>query len=316
MTDSWTSYPKIHALGHPELAASSFAFTEDTVLEEKIDGSQFSFGIFDGDLRMRSRKVHLHEHPPGEKDMFHLACQQVAAIAGLLTPGWTYRGEYLRAPKHNSITYGRAPLRNIILFDVAVGLEDYLSYEGLEAEADRLGLECVPLMHRGPIESTDKLLSLIDNSASCLGGMVEGVVIKNRGAHFGRDGKPVYAKFVTDRFKEVHRREWRKSNPTQGDIIERLINSVHVESRWEKALYRLRDAGILESTPRDIGKLIPSVRADVEEEFAAEAKEVLWQHFKGNILRGAVGGLPDWYKTRLAKTALEGAETSDSTLKA
>jgi len=50
--DSWHSYPKVWNLGHPNIA---MLFEEDVTVEEKIDGSQFSFGIFHGELKCRSR---------------------------------------------------------------------------------------------------------------------------------------------------------------------------------------------------------------------------------------------------------------------
>ena len=47
------SYSTIYAIGHKailELLSSS------VVVEEKIDGSQLSFGLIDGELQCRSRK--------------------------------------------------------------------------------------------------------------------------------------------------------------------------------------------------------------------------------------------------------------------
>ena len=38
---SWHSYPQIYNLGHKAIAG---IFDDDVLIEEKIDGSQFSFG--------------------------------------------------------------------------------------------------------------------------------------------------------------------------------------------------------------------------------------------------------------------------------
>lgn len=42
--ESWTSYPKIWNVGH---AAVATMFDHPVLVEEKVDGSQFSFGRFD-----------------------------------------------------------------------------------------------------------------------------------------------------------------------------------------------------------------------------------------------------------------------------
>ena len=57
METSWHSYPSIFALGHRALAE---LFLDPVVVEEKVDGSQFSFGLFEENgehiLRARDRK--------------------------------------------------------------------------------------------------------------------------------------------------------------------------------------------------------------------------------------------------------------------
>lgn len=304
---SWTSYPKIYALGHKAL--EGLTMTEDGVeVEEKIDGSQFSFGVFGGELRMRSRSVQLHELEDengegGKTDYngFGLAVATVKRLhaEGKLVNGWTYRGEFLSKPKHNALAYERAPGGNIILFDVATGKENYLDWNGVRGAADALGLECVPLLSVG-VKSFDHLNELLAGQ-SCLGGMIEGVVIKNRAnPRFDRDGKPVMGKFVSERFKEIHRKAWGESNPGPKDIISKLVGGLRAEARWEKAIFRLRDAGLLDESPKDIGALIKSVQQDIVDECADELKDMLWNHFRRDILGKSTSGIPQWYKDRLA----------------
>ncbi len=313
--DSWNSYPKIHALGHPGLG-KFFGLDEETIFEEKIDGSQFSFGVFPADgvqvgpphapvgfLRARSRKVQLHEKIPEGNDMFCTGWQMVREMAARLTPGWTYRAEYLRTPKHNSIAYDRVPNRHLIVFDIARGVDDYLSRDEMEAECERLGLECVPVLHRGKANS-EELAKMIADGTSVLGGMVEGVVVKNRGKLFGNDGKPVYAKFVSERFKEIHSKEYRKTHPARDDVVAQLQEMLHVEARWEKTVLRLRDAGELTHSPQDIGPLLKDLHQDLEEECGEMIREALYAHFRKTIMRGAVRGFPEWYKMRLAKDVI------------
>lgn len=58
---SWHSYPKVYALGHRALAE---LLLDEVLVEEKIDGSQFSFGRFGGDLKARSKGCQLNVDYP------------------------------------------------------------------------------------------------------------------------------------------------------------------------------------------------------------------------------------------------------------
>src|SRR5258708_15948098 len=137
---SWHSYPKVYALGH---AAIRGIFDDPVAIEEKIDGSQFSFGVFDGDVKVRSKGATMYLDD--SEKLFSGAADEVKKILLLLHNGWTYRTEYLAKPKHNTLAYSRVPQNNIIGFDVNTGNEEYLSYEAKREEFTRLGLETVPL---------------------------------------------------------------------------------------------------------------------------------------------------------------------------
>lgn len=54
MGDSWHSYPSTFALGHRAIAD---LLLDPVLVEEKVDGSQFSFGVFeqDGERVIRCR---------------------------------------------------------------------------------------------------------------------------------------------------------------------------------------------------------------------------------------------------------------------
>ncbi len=72
-------------------------------MEEKVDGSQFSFGIFNGEIKCRSKGAQLVIDAP--EKMFIPAVNVVRELAPLLKDGWTYRGEFLGRPKHNTLCY-------------------------------------------------------------------------------------------------------------------------------------------------------------------------------------------------------------------
>lgn len=291
---SYHSYPKIYALGHKAIAE---LFLDGVLVEEKIDGSQFSFGRFGGELRTRSKGAQINPDIP--EQMFKEAVEIVRELD--LVDGHTYRAEYLKKPKHNTLAYDRIPNKHLIIFDINSAEEEYLSYERKSEEAARLGLEVVPVLHRGRVDSPDALLAFLERTSILGGQKIEGIVIKNY-FRFGPDKKVLMGKYVSEAFKEVHGGEWRENNPTNRDVIDRLILMYRTPARWAKAVQHLRDAGKLTDSPKDIGPLIKEVQADVEAECADEIKEQLYRHAIPHIRRAISGGLPEWYKQELMKS--------------
>jgi hypothetical protein len=84
------------------------------------------------------------------------------------------------------------------------------------------------------------------------------------------------------------------------------VRSTPANGRWEKAVERLRDAGKLEGSPRDIGALIKEVPADVLEECEHEIRDILFRHFWPQISRGITAGLAEWYKEQLTQAQFQG----------
>ena len=298
---SWHSYPSIYNLGHRAIAN---LMTVACNIEEKIDGSQFSFGVFEGELRVRSKGAVMVADAP--EKMFQKAVDTARSLKDRLNDGWTYRGEFLAKPKHNTLAYDRVPTGNVILFDINSAEETYLPYEQKRVEAQRLGLECVALLRAGRIESAQELRDLL-SCESVLGGQhIEGMVVKPSGYDlFGPDKKVLMGKFVSEAFKEIHAGEWRKSNPTTGDVIDQIATDFRTPARWNKAIQHLAEAGTLESSVRDIGALMREVPTDIERECAEEIKERLWRFAWPHIRRKVTAGLPEWYKDELLKKQFE-----------
>ncbi len=295
--NSWNSYPKIYALGHRSVAD---LLSVDVDVEEKVDGSQFSFGVDEsGEIHIRSKGAAMFMDAP--EKMFSLAADTVRELAPILHPGWCYRGEYLQKPKHNTLAYTRIPEKHIVLFDIATGLECYASYEEKAAEAARIGLEVVPLLHRGRVQSSDEIRQLLETTSILGGQKIEGVVVKPIGhCLFGEDKKPLIGKFVSEAFKEIHSVEWRKNNPIAKDIT---------ELRWDKAVIHLRERGLIQDAPQDIGKLMAEVQSDVEGECTEEIKDALYKWAWPSIKRRLTAGLPEWYKQELLDKQFTGGPT-------
>ena len=114
------TYPSVYALGHKAITE---LLLDPVVVQEKVDGSQFSFGLLDGVLHMRSKGAVVD--PRSHDKMFAGAVETVCKLQerGLLEDGWTYRAEVLAKPKHNTLCYARVPVGNLVLFDIVFGTD-------------------------------------------------------------------------------------------------------------------------------------------------------------------------------------------------
>lgn len=297
------SYSSIYNVGHKALETF---FDEPVCVEEKVDGSQFSFMVDSGGvLHYRSKGAEVFAENPG---MFDKAVESVQQRRESLIPGWVYRAEYLRKPKHNALAYNRTPKDHLIIFDIDTGNQDYLSPVNKKAFATSIGLECVPVLYIGKVFDWDMATAFLERLSVLEGQKIEGLVFKRvEKPLFGNDKKLVMAKHVSEAFKEVARGEWKKSNPGRADVVQGLVTTYRTPARWEKAVFHLRDQGTLEGTPRDIGSLIKEVGEDVMKECEEEIKNILWRHFWPEIRRGITRGLPEWWKNRLGEEQFNGS---------
>ena len=294
---SWQSYPKILAIGHRDLAK---LFEGNVVIEEKVDGSQYSWGNHGGELKIRSH--HKDIHLPCDQKIFTAACNKCQELmdAGLLPEGYTYRGEVLAKPKHNCLAYDRCPEGNIVLFDVEMAQNQFMEAYDKAVEARRLGLEPIKNFYYGAGSEINlaTIMLLLDNISILGGAKIEGVVVKNYD-RYGQDGKVLMGKYVSEKFKEINQKNWKSDNPAQKDILMRLSEKYKTEARWYKAVIHLEEKGELERDPRDIGKLIKEVNLDILEECKEDIKEELFKWAWKNISGGFTRGLPEWFKNQL-----------------
>lgn len=297
------SYPKVYQLGHPNIAD---IFAEPFVVQEKVDGSQVSASVQDGQLHMRSKRAELRL---GSKDgLFGPAMETFESLfeAGNLVEGVTYRGEAVARPKHNTLVYERAPEGGVILFDIEDGLTP-LSLEDASDMAKSLGLEFVPQYSLNKDPREEDFLALLDQESVLGGTKIEGIVIKSLHL-YARDGKRMMGKYVSEKFKEVHQARWKADNPNRKDLVENIIAGLKTEARWVKAVQRLEELGVREYAPKDIGALVKVVPQDIKSECEDQIKEVLFKHFWQEISRGCVKGLASWYKERLLHEQFEDTE--------
>ena len=288
------SYSSIYNLGHKALED---LFDGAVLIEEKIDGSQISFRKDkDGNYEIRSKGK--DQTPPITDKMFELVVEKTKNLP--LYKEWIYRSELLNKCKHNSLIYSRIPHNNIVIFDIDIGLENYLSWEEKKKESERLGFEVAPVLFEGKIASWEELKPLLDTDSFLGGTKIEGIVIKNY-ARFGVDKKTLMGKFVSEAFKEVHSREWKKANPQTKDIVSMFIDAFRTEARWQKAIQHLKEQGQDITVVQAIGPLLKEINQDVLKEEEDNIKDALFKWAWPRISRGMVAGVPQWFKEKIAE---------------
>ncbi len=289
------AFPKIHALGTKYVDS---IFKQPVEITEKIDGSQFVFGKINGELKFRSKGAQIFLDCTNK--MFQLA---VDAVLNMDVPdNSAFYCEYLQKPKHNVLAYERVPKANLMLFGASDPTRETLcnGHKGLQFHADRLGIECVPLLFYGVI-SIEDVLTMLDSDSVLGNQKIEGLVVKNyKDTWIGDRVYPVMAaKFVSEKFKEVHKKSWGSENTHVGKW-QTFKEKYRTEARWMKAVQHLRDNGELVCEPKDIGRLIQEVKQNISEEEIDAIKSFLWKEFGEELLRRSTAGLPEWYKEQLA----------------
>lgn len=271
-------------------------------ITEKVDGSQLGFGKVNGELFVRSKGKEQDLDNPDM--MFEKAVEYIKSIADRIPENITFYGEWLNKPKHNTLAYDRTPKNGIALFGVYDPVtREHFGMDVINAWAGTLDVETVPLLFKGEANA-EGVLDMVKNQVSFLGGQnIEGVVVKRYTPwmFMGQIPQTVMSgKYVTEEFKEVHIKNWKKENTGKGKL-EVAISQYKSEARWNKAVQHLRDDGSLTGTPRDIGGLIKEVREDIVAEEKENIKDQLWEIYKNDFLQSATNGLPQWYKESLVK---------------
>lgn len=293
------SYPSLYHSKHRE---THVLRTKHIFIQEKIDGSQFSFGKIDGTLICKSKNKELDiANPP---NLFTVAIKTVIGLIDQLIEGMIYRSEVISRPRHNVLTYDRTPKGNIVLFDIS-DIHDVYAHSNYVAQiADQFGLEVAPILYTGAYNQIP--LNLLDKISMLGGQKIEGYVIKqiqdgNTPLHYGADKKLIMEKVVSDSFKEIHKANHKLNKSSQSDYIINLANQYRTPARYHKAIQHLREDGTLTESVQDIGSLIKEIIADVEKEHISEIKDELYNYFKRDIHKTLISGFPEFYKILLTR---------------
>jgi len=281
------------------------ALVGEVIIQEKIDGSQFGFGLNDdGKPTMRSKGVlfsYYDDMTVVTDTMFKKAVEHINSKKDILlnVPHDSYfYCEYLQKPKHNTLKYDHTPTNHLVLFDAMIG-GMWATREQLIEFATKFEIDVIPELYRG-VADVEKVKSLLTTQSYLGNEIVEGVVIKNYEQKLTLGGHiiPLFTKYVREEFKERHWVDW-KANKTEKGSVEKYIESFKNEARWQKAIMHLEEQGKLEHNPRDIGPLIKEIQEDIETEETENIKNFLLKTYLPQILRKSVSRFPEHYKNKL-----------------
>ena len=296
------SYGKILTLGS---SYTENALKGEVVVQEKLDGSMFGFGVNEnGELVARSKGC--QQRFDSYDKMFNNGMDYLKSIKKKILkycPDTYFYGEYIQKPKHNVLAYKKHPRNYICLFD-AIHEGKWMTRKELEDASVNLDVDVIPELFKGLI-GVAGIKELLTTKSYLGDQIIEGVVIKNKKETImlGNNLYPLNTKYVREEFKEKHTKEWKIKRPK--GAIEDIIEGYRSEARWQKAVIHAKEEGKLENAVQDIGPLMKMAQQDLEAEEKENIKEALWKALKGKILRRSVAGLPQWYKKELLKNLKE-----------
>lgn len=239
-------YCNIERLGTEE-NENIFAYPDDElIIEEKIDGGNASFFVEEGLIHMCSRNRDLVT----DRDEKAFAVQR-KYLYGLiqskvldLNPDYIYYGEW--GMKH-TLTYDNLP--GFTGFDIRVKSTmegkpgDFLAYEAMKKEYDRLGIETVPLLDKIKVRDflnknpTDYITKSKYGTT-----LMEGIVIKN----YNRKniwGRQIFAKIVRAEFKEQNKATFGNIKEDIGNDSVKILDTYVTDARIRKNILKLVNEG-------------------------------------------------------------------------
>ncbi len=267
-------------------------------VQEKFDGSQFTFAHLEGNFYARSRGQQIDVDNPNE--LFRPAIEGARALiaSGALPKELIYRAEAFKGPKHNSLKYDRAPHNNFVLFDVqnpATG--DYWDPNGFMSLGP--GVEYgAALAYNLVFTLRSELVEWAAEHSqrqSQLGGAVEGFVFKEIQR---RTGDRAIVKVVRDEFKELHKSNEEYNRVGSKSGLDKVLARLAGPARYMKAVSHVRERGELKNAMQDMPALMKEINLDLDAD-NADIQALLWEVFGKEIKRYLGGGLALWYKDQL-----------------
>jgi len=222
-----------------------------------------------------------------------------------------FHGEVIGKLRHNKIVYERTPRFYFVLFDVYdKNRSCWLTHPEIAEIGAALDLEVVQLYWRGDVavgestiqQITKDLVARMETGeiTSMLGGIPEGVVVKNPKFHNVEKNKDsaTKIKYVRTQYKELHRMKSapQVALPDANAIFAKIMACFPQEPRWAKSIQRLRDQSqLLPDTKSNVPMLIRDVKRDLKEECGDIFMEYVRLELLPFFLERFTDGFEDYY---------------------
>lgn len=225
-------------------------FVDAVEVTEKMDGSYFQFGWYNGEFRMRTKSTLDHE---GIDKMFNKVMNVLILMKDDLPKDVIFCCEYFQKPKHNALAYDFSSLmdrgddivahatghtRFFLFLIEAIDLTKEWSERNVTAKLPTISFGHLgTFVHMSHLSVEDEQSEPNRMAQGTYGAVREGIVVKNsKGERF---------KFVTDHFKEVH--GGKKRSPRKYKEVDCVWEPyvLGLRARTEKAIFRLKERGMV-----------------------------------------------------------------------
>ena len=244
----------------------------------KLDGTNAQVWLDDeGNIKAgsRNRELTLEKDNAG----FYKFVLENENIKKYLEKHPTHRlyGEFL--VPHSLKTYREDAWRRFYIFDVCLDKEDgsveYIPYDIYKPLVEEFGLDYIPPIVTMTNGSYEYFIRTLDNNTFMIQdgkGVGEGIVIKNYD-YYNKYKRQIWAKIVTNEFKEIHKREMGVNNVKTEKVIEQEI----VDNYCTAAFIEKEYSKILNETGEWDNRKIPMLLGRV---FSELVKEETWNIIK------------------------------------
>lgn len=244
----------------------------------KLDGTNAQVWLDDeGNIKAgsRNRELTLEKDNAG----FYKFVLENENIKKYLEKHPTHRlyGEFL--VPHSLKTYREDAWRRFYIFDVCLDKEDgsveYIPYDIYKSLVEEFGLDYIPPIVTMTNGSYEYFIRTLDNNTFMIQdgkGVGEGIVIKNYD-YYNKYKRQIWAKIVTNEFKEIHKREMGVNNIKTEKVIEQEI----VDNYCTAAFIEKEYSKILNETGEWDNRKIPMLLGRV---FSELVKEETWNIIK------------------------------------
>jgi len=231
---SFEKYMHVERFGNDEVQGIELG---DCYVFPKLDGTNASLW-WDGGLRAGSRNREL-ELDNDNAGFFNWAfLQQKFECFFDAYPGIRLYGEWL--VPHSLKTYQETAWRNFYVFDVQPSDSDeFRPYEVYKEYLEKFDIGYIPAISIIKNASYENLLIELENNKFLIRdgeGSGEGIVIKNYGFK-NRFGRTIWAKIVTNSFKEKHIKEMGPQVKTLNKMAEQTICDEYVSKHLVDKVY-------------------------------------------------------------------------------